>query len=189
MDSNYLKQTVGPVLASGLASLITHGYDTASSGPRGLDAITYLGEYLLHHDRSTQQIAKDSEYRSALQALRDAALAAEKADAEARRRFEKELSTRTEAIKEETKKALELDAAAKVQNDLAVAEAEQATTVPLDNPESEAQPEAPEENEGDAQATSRKKGEESGGGIAPPSEIAATAIAEEGEDEEGEDEE
>ncbi|KAI9012980.1 hypothetical protein BC832DRAFT_548525 [Gaertneriomyces semiglobifer] len=187
MDSNYLKQTVGPVLASGLASLITHGYDTASSGPRGLDAITYLGEYLLHHDRSMQQIAKDSEYRSTLQALRDAALAAEKADAETRRRFEKELSTRTEAIKEEAKKSLEIDA--KVQNDMAVAEAEQTAAVPLDNPGSEAQPEATEENEGDAQATSRKKGEESGGGIAPPSEIAATAIAEEGEDEEGEDEE
>ncbi|KAI9095157.1 hypothetical protein DFS34DRAFT_626873 [Phlyctochytrium arcticum] len=107
MDTNYLKQTVGPLLSSALASLVTYGYDTSSSGPRGLDAISFLGEYLLNHAEAQKLIADDHKKREAIKALQNHYNAAQETQREHRRRLDDELKLRTGNILDKQRKAEE----------------------------------------------------------------------------------
>jgi hypothetical protein len=57
MDTQYVKTTVGPVLAEALASLLLH-YPPTPQKPEDtmVDPIAYIGRYLLHHAESNKQI-------------------------------------------------------------------------------------------------------------------------------------
>lgn len=195
MDTNYLKQTVGPILSSALASLITYGYDSTSAGPRGLDAITFIGEYLLHHDESLKKVAVAHKQRAELQAMKEAAIASEQTGREHRRRFEDEIKRRTSQIFDQEMRAEEEQQRAKA----AEAEAERQSAANTteggsgEKPDAEPRRGVPEpiqegeeekEDGGDAAIGETLDGDSSkthdGGG----SGVAGDAIAEEKEEEE-----
>lgn len=188
MDANYLKQTVGPLLASALSALITYGYDSTSSGPRGFDAITFIGEYLLHHDKSQKKIEEDHKRRAELQAIKEAAIAAEHADREQRRRFEEEIKGRMAEILEKERKVEEerqrARAAEAVELEKGVAAATSEGGQTVEKPETETRsgiPEPIQEGEEEDEGNTEKvtgAGEEDSASAAPG------VIAEENEDEE-----
>ncbi|KAJ3008496.1 hypothetical protein HKX48_008496 [Thoreauomyces humboldtii] len=107
MDTDYLKQTVGPLLSSALSALVIHGYSSkthAASGgalhPRGVDPVTFVGEYLLHHDQARTQVTADASRRKGLVDLREAVAKADRTEKEHRRRFEDEVRSRAQSILE-----------------------------------------------------------------------------------------
>ncbi|KAI8827099.1 uncharacterized protein EV422DRAFT_25880 [Fimicolochytrium jonesii] len=100
MDADYLKQTVGPLVASALSSLVTYGYDATASYPRGHDPITFIAEYLIHHDKAAKNVAVHKKYRADLASLQSAFAAAEAQEKEARLRMEEEIKVKANKILE-----------------------------------------------------------------------------------------
>ncbi|KAJ3147680.1 hypothetical protein HDU86_007929 [Geranomyces michiganensis] len=130
MDTDYLKHTVGPLLSSALTSLVTSGYDTSSTHPRGVDPITYVGEYLLHHGHATGLTSTAAKRRTDLIALQQSVAHAQHAEREARRLLDEQVKHRASEIlakerraEEEAKLAKAAEAAANAQAALAAANA------------------------------------------------------------------
>ena len=69
MDSNYLKQSVGPAITAALTDLILHGHTqthpSLSINPEtntlstSLDPITYVARYLINHTNAEETIKRD----------------------------------------------------------------------------------------------------------------------------------
>ncbi|KAJ3379065.1 hypothetical protein HDU92_006926 [Lobulomyces angularis] len=58
MEANYLRQSVGPVLADAFASLYAHGIDSHNDPTHPhKDPIGFVGRYLLEHDRVQKESA------------------------------------------------------------------------------------------------------------------------------------
>ena len=57
MESAYIKETVGPILAKALSDIVIHCPESqhSSSYSSLSDPVTILGEYLLEYDRLTKQ--------------------------------------------------------------------------------------------------------------------------------------
>ncbi|KAJ3087569.1 hypothetical protein HK102_010755 [Quaeritorhiza haematococci] len=68
MDAQYLKQTVGPILALATADLFSHGIHKEADDPTHphRNPIQFLGRYLLHWDAAQKSVAKQASEQTAI---------------------------------------------------------------------------------------------------------------------------
>ncbi|KAI8812787.1 hypothetical protein BJ742DRAFT_767912 [Cladochytrium replicatum] len=154
MDAQYLKQTVGPVLASAIASLADHLPNSTvtkakreiigvkgSSGDESkaptnvesphLDPILFIAHYLLNHEAVLQKIEHDKAVRAEEVAVQEELKSHIRQMGERRRKMATELET--EVDRREQVRAKKLASAAEAEA-AALAAAEQSAAVP--SPES-----------------------------------------------------
>jgi hypothetical protein len=117
MESNYIKENIGPILTRALADIVLHAPHSqhVSSYSSLADPITLLGHYLLEHDRLSKNGVALSDRRDKLAAMVAGYAAKQQRERESRARMTVELGGRVAAVREALEKRAEPVEPAKVE--------------------------------------------------------------------------